>query len=141
MFGVPNKKNFGTTKLTKKKRNRIFKMKTKINRNKKKLQIREQIENLGQSFDYQNLAELIQWLEKKRLDYIAQGFSDIELRFESGGWDDPYDLVICGVREETDMEYSARMKTVEKEKQKEAAQMQEHRKFIETEAKKLGILK
>ena len=64
----------------------------------------------------------------------------MELQYESN-WDSPYDLHIVGIREETDKEYAARMKAIEKEERSEAVKMQEHLQFIEREAKKLGILK
>lgn len=112
----------------------------KVNRSKKKLRIRVTLENLGTSFPMTSLPEVIKLLQNKQADYESRGFTDLELHFESN-WDDPCDMIFVGTREETDREYNARMKAIEKEERQEAVKMQEHLKFIETEAKKLGILK
>ena len=74
------------------------------------------------------------------MEWENQGFSELEIKYEAE-WDSPYDLSIVGIREETDREFNARMKAIEKEERSEAVKMQEHVKFIEKEAKKLGILK
>jgi len=74
------------------------------------------------------------------MEWENQGFSELEIKYEAE-WDSPYDLSIVGIREETDREFNARMKAIEKEERSEAVKMQEHVKFIENEAKKLGILK
>jgi len=112
----------------------------KLNRSKKKLQLRVTAEALGTTFPETNLDKLIQWLQNKRSELTDRGFSNLELHYEAD-WDSPYDLALIGVREETDKEYAARMKAIEKEHRQESVKMQEHIKFIEHEAKKLGILK
>ena len=112
----------------------------KINRSKKKLQVRVTAESLGPTFPYNDLNKLILWLQAKRDELSRGGFSNLELHYESD-WDSPYDLTLVGTREETDKEFNARMKAIEKEQRQETVKMQEHMKFIETEAKKLGILK
>jgi len=115
-------------------------LKMKVNRSKKKLQIRATVEVLGTQFPETNLDKLIPWLQNKQTELASRGFSNLELHYEAD-WDSPYDITIVGVREETDKEYNARMKAFEKEQRQETVKMQEHMKFIETEAKKLGILK
>jgi hypothetical protein len=79
-------------------------------------------------------------LQEKKTEWEKQGFSELELKYEAE-WDSPYDLTIVGIREETDKEYDARMKAIEKEERSESVKMQEHLQSIEREAKKLGILK
>ena len=123
-FGVQNKRRY----------------EMKLNRSKKKLQVRVTVENLGSSFPETKLDNLIQWFQNKRNEWTAEGFTNLELRNVSS-WDYAYDLTVVGTRYETDKEFNARMVAVEKEKRQEADKMREHMKFIEAEAKKLGILK
>ena len=114
--------------------------KMKTNRSKKKLQLRVTAESLGTTFPESNLDKLILWLQSKRDELQAKGFSNLELHYEAD-WDSPYDLTFVGNREETDKEFDTRMRAIEKNQRQEAVKMQEHLKFIEREAKKLGILK
>ncbi len=112
----------------------------KTNRSKKKLQLRVTAESLGTTFPESNLDKLILWLQSKRDELQAKGFSNLELHYEAD-WDSPYDLTFVGIREETNKEFDTRMRAIEKNQRQEAVKMQEHLKFIEREAKKLGILK
>lgn len=111
----------------------------KVNRSKKKLQVRVTVESLGESFPHTNLRQVISWLTDRETEWISRGVTNLELRF-SADWDCPSEIEIIGTREETDKEFAARMRAVEKEKRQEAVAMQNHLKFIETEAKKLGII-
>jgi hypothetical protein len=112
----------------------------KNNRSKKKLQVKVTAKSLGTMFPETNLDKLIMWLQITRDELVQSGFSNLELSYIAE-WDSPYDISITGIRDETDKEFNNRMKAIEKEKRQEAVKMQEHMKFIETEAKKLGILK
>ena len=71
---------------------------------------------------------------------MGKGFSNLELHFEAD-WDSMADLIIVGTREETEREYNARMRAIARNERQEAVKMQEHIKFIEQEAKRLGVLK
>lgn len=113
----------------------------KINRSKKKLRIRKTLEILGENLPETDLTKLINWLQGRKEYYESQGFSNIELCFNSNGWDNPYEISIEGIGEESDADYKHRMDIVQKEKLKESLKKQEHFKFIQTEARKLGILK
>jgi len=124
MYGVPNRKPH----------------EMKINRSKTKLQVRVTAESLGQTFPETNLNKLIRWLQTRRDELSRSGFSNLELHCGTD-WDSSYDMTLVGTREETDKEFNARMKFIEKEQRQEQVKMQEHMKFIQTEAKKLGILK
>jgi hypothetical protein len=86
-----------------------------------------------------SLPGVIQWLRTKQAEYENQGFTDLELHY-AADWDSPYEISIVGTREETDKEFDARMKAIEADERREAVKMQEHLKFIQTEAKRLGIL-
>lgn len=112
-----------------------------LNRSKRKLQIRTQIESLGSTFNIQNLERLISWLDNKRKELVSQGYSDIELTYEFSGYDNPHEMFLVGIREETDKEYNKRMSLVELEKKKETERKAEHFEQIKSEAKKLGIIK
>jgi len=99
----------------------------KVNRSKKKLQIRVRLENLGTSFPHQNLRKLLDWLTEKETEYISKGFTNLELHFDSD-WDGPSDLVIFGTREETEEEYNARMRAIAEEERQEAFRSLSRRK-------------
>lgn len=114
--------------------------KMKTNRSKKKLRIRVEIENLGTSLPHEDLDLLITCLQDKKRLLEDEGYTDIQLSFEPG-WDDHYELMVYGVREETDKEHDARMKKVDAEKELEEKALLQHREFVRAEAKKLGILK
>lgn len=112
----------------------------KVNRSKKKLRIKETLESLGTTLPETLLDKLILWLQNKQVEYTAKGYGTISFHFIAE-WDGPDEIFLIGFRDETDKEYGARMKAIEKEERSEAVKMQEHVKFIEKEAKKLGILK
>lgn len=63
----------------------------------------------------------------------------MELAME-GSYGDYPDLVLYGYIEETDKEYNTRMKMAEKEKNREKEKANQHKKWIEEEARKLGII-
>jgi len=63
------------------------------------------------------------------------------LQFDGGEWDNKYDIIFYGVHEETDKEFAARMKQIDKEKEAEKAKMDKHKAYIAAEAKKWGLLK
>lgn len=113
----------------------------KINRSKKKLKLRVEIRDLGSTLPVTSIPDLISWLENIQKDSIENGYSNLSLEFDWGGWDDPYDLRIYGTREETDKEYANRQKLIKKEKRSEKVKMEEHIKHIKAEAEKLGLIK
>lgn len=113
----------------------------KVNRSKKKLQIRERIKELGKSFDPNDLAAIIQYLQSELDDCTEKGYTHVALDFEFGTWEDEtYDLVLNGVREETDAEYNKRMKNIAEEKQLEKVKKEEHVNYIQKEAKRLKLI-
>jgi len=95
---------------------------------------------VGTTFPRTKIEEVIQWLQERKNYLEAQGWSALELQFDNG-YDDLYDINIHGTREETDKEYSVRMKDVTREKVQEQIRLQEHIKFVKQEAKRLGIIK
>ena len=111
-----------------------------ISRSKHKLKTQQLIETIGEAFPHQNLQQLLNWLYAKQTEFISKGFSNIELKFDGGSWDDKYEMAFYGVREETDGEFKERMKEVDRQKKIETDKLNRHRQFIEEEAKKLGLL-
>lgn len=112
----------------------------KVNRNKTRLRVRKQLEVIGLKLPVQPLSELIQWLTK-RLDQYGEDYKDISLVFEQGeDLDGPYQIALYGTRPENLDEYAERMKLVEAEEQAEKEKAMKYSKFIESEAKKLGIV-
>lgn len=118
-------------------RKRSYKM--RVNRSKKRLKLRKTAESLGTTFPYTNLRQLIEWLTEKETEYISKGFTNLELHQEAS-WDEPYEMIILGTQDETDREFATRMREVEKEKRCEQEEKQKHVQFIESEAKRLGLL-
>ena len=96
---------------------------------------------MGWAFHHAKIEELILWLQERKRYLESQGWSNLEVKFDSGGWDEPHDINIYGTREETDKEYAFRMKCIEKETRQEQVKLQEHMKFVKKEAERLGIIK
>lgn len=113
----------------------------KTNRSKKKLQIRERIKELGKCFQVTDLAAVIHYLQSELDSCTALGYTNVTLDFEFAGWEDEaYDVVINGVREETDQEYEKRMKQVAEENRLEKIQKEAHVMYIQKEAKRLKLI-
>ena len=95
---------------------------------------------MGTTLPHEDLDLLIACLQDKKKILEAEGYTDISLSLEPG-WDEHYELMVYGVREENDKEYAARIKKAEEEKVLEAKALERHREFVKEEAKRLGILK
>jgi hypothetical protein len=111
----------------------------KVNRSKKKLQLQMTAEQIGTQFPETELSKLIKWLQMKELELMARGFTNLKIDYVAD-WDSPYELSFVGTREETDREFKHRMVEIEKERRSETVKMQEHIKYVEAEAKRLGML-
>lgn len=111
-----------------------------VNRSKTKLTVRKLVESLGQTLPLKDLAELSQWFRQKQTLFEEQGFSNLELSFDDGGFDSPHELAIYGTREETDEEFATRQREISRLERVENGKLERHRKYIAEEAKKLGIV-
>ena len=101
--------------------------------------IEEELVHIGHCFDTTKLSEVISFLQKQEDKFTKEGFSNLQLKFDWGGWDAPYELSIYGERLETDSVYYERLAQHQKRLEKNILEKQKReekkRKKAEKEAK------
>lgn len=95
--------------------------------------IEEELVHIGTCFDATKLSEIISYLQEQQDKFTKEGFSNLQLKFDWGGWDAPYELSIYGARLETDSVYYERLAQHQKKLEKE---MREKQKREEKKRKK-----
>jgi hypothetical protein len=111
--------------------------------------IEEELLHIGDCFHSTKLSDVVSFLQKTEDKFTKEGFSNLQLKFDWGGWDAPYQLSIYGERLETDSVYYERLaqhrKKLEKdilEKQKrEEKKRKKAQKEMESELALLAKLK
>jgi hypothetical protein len=81
--------------------------------------IEEELLHIGTCFDATKLSEVISFLQKQEDKFTKEGFSNLQLKFDWGGWDAPYELSIYGERLETDRVYYERLAQHQKQLEKD----------------------
>lgn len=107
----------------------------------KKEKIREKLVGDYLPESAESLDGVIEELKETQRKFGAQGYTDFKLHAEYYGYDGGKDYEIWGSRMETDEEAQTRIDAAKKLKEKTDAKSLAHRKKIEAEARKLGLLK
>ena len=80
----------------------------------KKIMVREKIENLGSAYDFENsLDGLIEYLMALQRKY-EEKYENLQVNYECKHfYDDSYEFILYGEREETNAEYQKRLNKIE----------------------------
>ena len=89
----------------------------------------------------QSLNDLIAYMQEIQLTFGEQGYHTFWVKCDYYSYDGGKDYSIWGVRKETNEEARTRMTDARVLKEAVAAKKLAHLTFIETEARKLGLLK
>ena len=82
-----------------------------------KKMIREKIESLGSGYDFENsLDGLIEHLTNARRIY-EEKYEKLDISYEKKYFEDSYEFVLYGEREETNNEYKKRLERINRSKQ------------------------